>query len=107
MTTIRQPLQTGPAKTNELSAKVVDISDSAVKTRERLFANLRGRWICAPGSKRNTCSRCSGSTRPPRSSYPRHSPTTCNPMFFNEGCDPDPTIEGTAVAHDPLPVWAA
>jgi stress response protein YsnF len=41
MTTIRQLLQTGPAKANELFAKLVDTSDGAVKTRERLFADLR------------------------------------------------------------------
>jgi Domain of unknown function (DUF2382)/Hemerythrin HHE cation binding domain len=41
MTTIRQLLQTGPAKANELLAKLVDTSDGAVKTRERLFADLR------------------------------------------------------------------
>jgi hypothetical protein len=40
MTTIRQLLQTGPAKANELFAKLVDTSDGAVKTRERLFADL-------------------------------------------------------------------
>jgi stress response protein YsnF len=41
MTTIRQLLQTGPAKANELFAKLVDTSDGAIKTRERLFADLR------------------------------------------------------------------
>lgn len=41
MTTIRQLLQTGPAKANELFAKLVDTSGGAVKTRERLFADLR------------------------------------------------------------------
>lgn len=41
MTTIRQLLQTGPAKANELFAKLVDTSDGAVKTRERLFADLK------------------------------------------------------------------
>jgi hypothetical protein len=41
MTTIRQLIQTGPAKANELLAKLVDTSDTAVKTRERLFADLK------------------------------------------------------------------
>ena len=41
MTTIRQMLQTGPAKANELFAKLVDTSDGAIKTRERLFADLK------------------------------------------------------------------
>ncbi|UVF22391.1 DUF2382 domain-containing protein (plasmid) [Microvirga terrae] len=41
MTTIRQLLQNGPAKANELFAKLVDTSDGAVKTRERLFAELK------------------------------------------------------------------
>jgi Domain of unknown function (DUF2382)/Hemerythrin HHE cation binding domain len=41
MTTIRQLLQTGPAKANELFAKLVDTSDGAVKTRERLVADLK------------------------------------------------------------------
>lgn len=41
MTTIRQLLQTSPAKANELFAKLMDTSDGAVKTRERLFAELK------------------------------------------------------------------
>ena len=41
MTTIRQLLQTSPAKANELLAKLVDTSDTAVKTREKLFAELK------------------------------------------------------------------
>ena len=41
MTTIRQLIQTGPAKANELLAKLVDTSDTAVKTRERLFSDLK------------------------------------------------------------------
>jgi len=40
MTTIRQLIQTAPAKANELLAKLVDTSDTAVKTRERLFSDL-------------------------------------------------------------------
>jgi stress response protein YsnF len=41
MTTIRQLIQTAPAKANELLAKLVDTSDTAVKTRERLFSDLK------------------------------------------------------------------
>ena len=41
MTTIRQLIQTGPAKANELFAKLGDTSENAVKTRERLFADLK------------------------------------------------------------------
>jgi hypothetical protein len=41
MTTIRQLLQTAPAKANELLAKLVDTSDTAIKTRERLFSDLK------------------------------------------------------------------
>jgi len=41
MTTIRQLLQTSPAKANELFAKLVDTSDTAIKTRERLFSDLK------------------------------------------------------------------
>src|SRR3954452_13846495 len=41
MTTIRQLIQTGPAKANELFAKLGDTSETAVKTRERLFAELK------------------------------------------------------------------
>jgi len=40
MTTIRQLLQTSPTKANDLFAKLVDTSDSAVKTREKLFSDL-------------------------------------------------------------------
>jgi chromosome segregation ATPase len=41
MTTIRQLIQTSPARANELFAKLVDTSETAVKTRERLFAELK------------------------------------------------------------------
>src|SRR5919112_420217 len=41
MTTIRQLIQTAPAKANELLAKLVDTTDTAVKTRERLFSDLK------------------------------------------------------------------
>ena len=49
MTTIRQLLQTGPAKANELFAKLVDTSDGAIKTRERLFADLKAELEDATG----------------------------------------------------------
>ena len=42
MTTIRQLIQTSPARANELFAKLVDTSENAVKTREKLFAELQG-----------------------------------------------------------------
>ena len=58
MTTIRQLIQTAPAKANELLAKLVDTSDTAVKTRERLFADLKSELEFSPPSKRSTCSRC-------------------------------------------------
>jgi uncharacterized protein (TIGR02271 family) len=41
MTTIRQLIQTAPAKANELLGRLVDTSDTAVKTRERLFSDLK------------------------------------------------------------------
>src|ERR687898_3429010 len=41
MTTIRQLIQTSPARTNELFAKLVDTSENAVKTREKLFGELK------------------------------------------------------------------
>jgi hypothetical protein len=41
MTTIRQLLQASPDKANELFAKLVDTSETAVKTREKLFADLK------------------------------------------------------------------
>jgi hypothetical protein len=41
MTTIRQLIQTSPARANELFAKLVDTSETAVKTREKLFADLK------------------------------------------------------------------
>jgi stress response protein YsnF len=41
MTTIRQLLQNSPAKANELFARLADTSDTAVKTRERLFTDLK------------------------------------------------------------------
>jgi len=41
MTTIRQLFQTSPVKANEIFAKLVDTSATAVKTRERLFAELK------------------------------------------------------------------
>lgn len=41
MTTIRQLFQTSPVKANEIFAKLVDTSATAVKTRDRLFAELK------------------------------------------------------------------
>jgi Phasin protein/Hemerythrin HHE cation binding domain len=41
MTTIRQFIQTSPAKANELFAKLLETSDTATKTRERLFSELK------------------------------------------------------------------
>ena len=41
MPTIRQLIQTSPAKANELFAKLAETSPNAVKTRERLFADLK------------------------------------------------------------------
>ena len=41
MTTIRQFIQTSPAKANELFAKLAETSGNAVKTRERLFSELK------------------------------------------------------------------
>ena len=41
MTTIRQLIQASPAKANELFAKLVDTSETAVKTRDRLFSELK------------------------------------------------------------------
>ena len=41
MTTIRQLIQTSPAKANELFTRLVDTSVTAVKSRERLFAELK------------------------------------------------------------------
>src|SRR5918993_2580385 len=42
MTTLRQLIQTSPARVNELFAKLVDTSETAVKAREKLFAELKG-----------------------------------------------------------------
>ncbi|MDF2975182.1 MAG: hypothetical protein K0R61_5632, partial [Microvirga sp.] len=41
MTTIRQFMQTSPTKAMELFAKLLDTSDNAIKTRERLFGQLK------------------------------------------------------------------
>src|SRR3954464_6623726 len=41
MPTIRQLVQTSPAKANELFTKLVETSGNAVKTRERLFSELK------------------------------------------------------------------
>src|SRR3954454_917909 len=41
MPTIRQLIQTSPAKANELFAKLAETSGNAVKTRERLLAELK------------------------------------------------------------------
>jgi hypothetical protein len=39
--TLRQVIHSGPAKANELFAKLAETGDGAVKTRERLFAELK------------------------------------------------------------------
>lgn len=41
MASIRHLIQTSPGKANELFARLVDTSDNAVKTRDRLFAELK------------------------------------------------------------------
>jgi hypothetical protein len=41
MTTIRQFIRTSPAKANELFAKLLDTSNNATKTRERLVSELK------------------------------------------------------------------
>jgi hypothetical protein len=41
MPTIRQLIQTSPAKANELFARLAETSGNAVKTRERLFSELK------------------------------------------------------------------
>jgi len=41
MPTIRQLIQTSPAKANVLFAKLAETSGNAVKTRERLFSELK------------------------------------------------------------------
>src|ERR671916_805487 len=41
MTPLRQLIQTSPARANELFAKLIDTSETAVKTREKLFAELQ------------------------------------------------------------------
>ena len=41
MTTIRQLIQTSPAKANDLFARLAETSVNAVKTRERLFSELK------------------------------------------------------------------
>src|ERR1044072_2244792 len=41
MPTIRQLIQTSPAKANELFAKLVETSGNAVKTRQRVLAELK------------------------------------------------------------------
>jgi hypothetical protein len=40
--TLRTMMQAGPAQINDLFAKLSDTSDGAVKTREKLFAELKG-----------------------------------------------------------------
>jgi hypothetical protein len=41
MTTIRQLIQTNPVRANELFSRLIDTSETAVKTREKLFAELK------------------------------------------------------------------
>jgi hypothetical protein len=41
MTTIRQLIQTTPAKANELLTKLADTSETAIKTRDSLFSDLK------------------------------------------------------------------
>jgi hypothetical protein len=39
---LRTLMQAGPAKANDLFARLLETSDGAVKTREKLFAELKG-----------------------------------------------------------------
>lgn len=43
MTTIRHPIQTSPAEADALVAKLADTSEGAVKTRDRLFSELKAK----------------------------------------------------------------
>ena len=56
MTTIRQLIQTSPAKANELLAKLEDTSDTAVKTRDRLFSELKVELELLARLEERTCS---------------------------------------------------
>jgi hypothetical protein len=69
MTTIRQLIQNGPAKANEFFAKLADTSDTAVKTRERLFADLKEELELL-ARRRSTFSRFCGRTRRRKASCP-------------------------------------
>ena len=40
--TLRTLMQAGPAKANDLFTRLAETSDGALKTRERLFAELKG-----------------------------------------------------------------
>ena len=45
---LRTLMQAGPARANELFAKLADTSDGALKTRERLFSELKTELVAPP-----------------------------------------------------------
>jgi hypothetical protein len=50
--------QTPPDRANELFEKLLATFDQAVKTRERLFADLKRSWNSSPAFRRSTCFPC-------------------------------------------------
>jgi len=57
MMTIKQFIHSNPAKAMELFGKLLDTSDNALKTRERLLASSRVSWSSRRALKSSTCFR--------------------------------------------------
>ena len=69
MTTIRQFIHTSPAKALELFSKLLDTSDNAIKTRERLFSELKSELELVASLEEQHLFPVLRSTSKPRTSY--------------------------------------
>src|SRR5215203_140647 len=59
MPTIRQLIQTSPAKATELFTKLAETSGNAVKTRERLFSELKAHHLSVAAALQSCGKGCS------------------------------------------------
>ena len=63
MASIRQLMQTSPARSNDLFAKLLDTSEGAVKTRQRLLEDLKEELSVSCNSRNSSSFLSSESTR--------------------------------------------
>jgi len=78
--TIKQFIQANPAKALELFSRLLDTSDKAIKTRERLFGELKNELELAVNLEEQHLFPVLKSARKPGTSCRRPSVTTSRPV---------------------------